>query len=71
MPVKTGIQNSLKTLQYDLVVPVWTAGTPSGWHGFSPGRILRAEMPAIHAGMTEAVDEIKTELDQLSGIVKM
>jgi hypothetical protein len=38
---------------------------------FPPDAFLRAEMPAIHAGMTEAVDEIKTELDQLSGIVKM
>jgi hypothetical protein len=45
--VKTGIQNSLKTLQCDLVGPALTAGT----HQVDAG--------AIHAGMTEAADEIK------------
>jgi hypothetical protein len=50
--------------------PGMTAG-PIRLIWICPGRILRAEMPAIHAGMTEAANEIKTELDQLSGIVKM
>ena len=35
-----------------LVVPAWTAGTQVDMD--VSGRILRAWMPAIHAGMTEA-----------------
>ena len=37
-----------------LVVPAWTAGTQIDMD--VSGRILRAWMPAIHAGMTEAAD---------------
>jgi hypothetical protein len=36
------------------VVPAWTAGTQVDMD--MSGRILRAWMPAIHAGMTEAGD---------------
>jgi hypothetical protein len=65
MPVKTGIQNSLKTLQYDLVVMDCRDPIRLTW-------IFPRTHPAGRdAGMTEAADEIKTELDQLSGIVKM
>jgi hypothetical protein len=46
------------TLQYEPVVPAWTAGTQV--HMDVSGRILRAWMPAIHAGMTEAADGQKT-----------
>ena len=37
-----------------LVVPAWTAGTQVDMD--VSGRILRAWMPAIHAGMTEVAD---------------
>jgi hypothetical protein len=39
---------------YELVVPAWNAGTQV--HMDVSGCILRAWMPAIHAGMTEAAD---------------
>jgi hypothetical protein len=37
-----------------VVVPAWTVATQV--HTDVSGRILRAWMPAIHAGMTEAAD---------------
>ncbi len=37
-----------------IVVPAWTAGTQVNMD--VSGRILRAWIPAIHAGMTEAAD---------------
>jgi hypothetical protein len=44
----------VKHLPYELVVPAWTAGTQVDMD--VSGRILRAWMPAIHAGMTDAAD---------------
>jgi hypothetical protein len=37
----------------DIVVPAWSAGTQVGMDASE--RILRAWMPAIHAGMTDAM----------------
>jgi hypothetical protein len=42
-----------QTLQYEIVVPAWTAGTQVNMD--VSGRILRAWIPAIHAGMTKTV----------------
>jgi hypothetical protein len=42
------------TANQNFVVPAWTAGTQVDMA--VSGRILRAWMPAIHAGMTEAGD---------------
>jgi hypothetical protein len=39
-------------MRYEFVVPAWTAGTQVDMD--VSGRILRAWMPAIRAGMTEA-----------------
>src|SRR5262245_10659349 len=41
-----------KRLPYELVVPAWTAGTQVDMDVSE--RILRAWIPAIHAGMTDA-----------------
>jgi len=49
-----GILPSELRKHYELVVPAWNAGTQV--HMDVSGRILRAWMPAIHAGMTEAAD---------------
>ena len=51
------------------VVPSWTAGTQVDMDVF---RTHLAGLDAgIQAGMTESADEIKRDLDQLSGIVKL
>ena len=45
---------SCANITIKLVGPAWTAGTQVDMD--VSGRILRAWMPAIHAGMTEAAD---------------
>ena len=48
------LPSDLRELRYELVVPAWTAGTQVDMD--VSARILRAWMPEIHAGMTEAAD---------------
>ena len=45
---------SYVNIYHELVVPAWTAGTQVDMD--VSGRILRAWMPAIRAGMTAAAD---------------
>jgi hypothetical protein len=51
-----------------LVVPAWTAGTQVDMD--VSGRVLRAWMPAIHAGTTEIADGQYCDYKNVSGVQK-